>query len=202
MFIPILLLTLILGVSADLMVPKLDPQEMEPPVPPSVSQKLPVKEDPEVKLAPGESVSVSAGENPTVQIPVESRLEEKSPPGREGSRCIDCAVAHLPETLFSVKVPKLNIDFDVTELPSSKLIFASLAEKVKQLPFVKTMSIPSGIQRLQLRSLGEVEVHVTIPKFGWVQTLKLSDVISGFDIPKLPTITPKVESCVGECQDH
>ena len=126
-------------------------------------------------------------------------MEERSPPGKAGSNCIDCAVNSLPETVFSVKVPKLNINFEVRDFPSSKLIFANLADKIKMIPFVKSLSYPDDFQRMQLRSLGDVEVYVTIPKFGWNQVLKVSDVISGFNIPKTPTIAPKVESCVGDC---
>jgi len=119
-----------------------------------------------------------------------------------GVNCIDCAINNLPETLFSVKVPKLKIDFEISDFPSSRLIFANLAEKIKTLSFVKNLGFPNELQRLQLRSLGDIEVHVTIPKFAWQQTLKLRDVISGFDIPKFPSIAPKVESCVGECMSH
>lgn len=132
---------------------------------------------------------------------MELKLEERSPPGKVGSNCIDCAVSNLPEAMFSVKVPKLNINFEVSDFPSSRLIFASLAQHVKSIPFVKSLSFPSDIQRMQLRTLGDVEVLISIPKFGWKQVLKLSDVVSGFDIPKIPHIAPKVESCVGDCLD-
>lgn len=115
------------------------------------------------------------------------------------TNCIDCAIKNLPEAMFSVKVPKLNIDFEISDFPSSRLIFANLASRVKQIPFVKSLRIPSDYQRMQLKSIGDVEVHISIPKFGWSQTLRLSDVVSGFNIPKIPTIAPKVESCVGEC---
>jgi len=118
------------------------------------------------------------------------------------TNCIDCAINHLPEVAFSVKIPKLNINFEVTDFPSSRLIFANLASKIRDLPFVRSLRIPTDDQRLQLRSIGDVEVHIYIPKFGWKQVLKLSDVISGFELPKIPTIAPKVESCVGECLTH
>jgi len=129
-------------------------------------------------------------------------MEEKSPPGRLGSLCIDCAVENLPEAAFLVKVPKLNINFEVQSFPSSRLIFSNLAEKVRSIPFVKSFGIPNVEQRMQLSSLGKVDVHISIPKFGWSQTLKLSDVVAGFNFPKIPTINPKVDSCVGECIDQ
>lgn len=200
MFIPILFLTLTLA-SADLMTQKeFEPQlpVNQPEVPPADSKEPNVMEKPGIGLNPGETVKVKAEQVNTIN-PVELKLEERSPPGRVGSNCIDCAISNLPEALFSVKVPKLNINFEVSDFPSSRLIFATLAQRVKSIPFVKSLSYPSDVQRMQLRSLGDVEVLISIPKFGWKQILKLSDVVSGFDIPKIPTIAPKVESCVGDC---
>lgn len=101
-----------------------------------------------------------------------------------------------------MKVPKLNIDFEVKDFPSSRLIFANLASRIRALPFVRSLSVPNDHQRIQLRSIGDVDVHIYIPKFGWKQVLKMSDVISGFNLPKIPSIAPKVESCVGECLSH
>nr|WJJ45753.1 gene silencing suppressor [Tobacco streak virus] len=199
MFIPILFLTLTL-VSADVMT--LKGSETQPPTierRPSVPPiDLNTAEKPEVELNPGETVKVKADQTNTIN-PVELKLEERSPPGRVGSNCIDCAISNLPEAMFSVKVPKLGISFEVSDFPSSRLIFASLAQKVKSIPFIESLSFPSDFQRMQLRALGDVEVLISIPKFGWKQILKLSDVVSGFDIPKIPSIAPKVESCVGDC---
>nr|ALF12290.1 putative 2b protein [Tobacco streak virus]WBG54227.1 gene silencing suppressor [Tobacco streak virus]WNS50461.1 gene silencing suppressor [Tobacco streak virus] len=202
MFIPILFLTLTL-VSADVMTPKeFESQppmtERHPSVPPLGSVKPNIAERPGVELNPGETINVKA-EQPNTINPVELKLEERSPPGRVGSNCIDCAISNLPEAMFSVKVPKLNINFEVSDFPSSRLIFASLAQRVKSIPFIESLSFPSDIQRMQLRALGDVEVLIAIPKYGWKQILKLSDVVSGFDIPKIPSIAPKVESCVGDC---
>ncbi|UTQ50865.1 MAG: viral suppressor of RNA silencing [Solanum nigrum ilarvirus 1] len=197
MFIPICLLLLVRSASADLMGSKVEPSDL--PSPTIDGQTMRQKPEPRVEIGPGESINVKAGRDQVVQVPVETRLEERSPPGRAGSNCIDCAIAHLPETIFSVKVPKLNINFEVSDFPSSRLIFANLADRVRQLPFVKSLSVPTDTQRLQLKTLGDVEVHISIPKFGWNQILKLSDVVSGFNLPKIPSIAPKVESCVGEC---
>nr|AGN29714.1 2b protein [Tobacco streak virus] len=199
MFIPILFLTLTL-VSADVMTLKgFETQppmtERRPSVPP---MDLNTAEKPEVELNPGETVRVKADQTNTIN-PVELKLEERSPPGRVGSNCIDCAISNLPEAVFSVKVPKLGINFEVSDFPSSRLIFASLAQKVKSIPFIESLSFPSDLQRMQLRALGDVDVLISIPKFGWKQILKLSDVVSGFDFPKIPSIAPKVESCVGDC---
>nr|QXF30831.1 2b protein [Tobacco streak virus] len=213
MFIPILFLTLTL-VSADLMIPRgvEQPPRVErgtsrverPKLPPTDLETPNIPEDPEfvempeVNLNPGETVRVNADQTQST-TPLELKLEEKSPPGRVGSKCIDCAISNLPEAMFSVKVPKLNINFEVSEFPSSRLIFATLADRVKSIPFVRSLGYPSDSQRMQLRALGDVEVLISIPKFGWKQILKLSDVVSGFDLPKIPSITPKVESCVGDC---
>ncbi|AVN67119.1 ORF2b [Cape gooseberry ilarvirus 1] len=192
MSILILFLTLILGVQSELMSQNLNdvdqPQKQEIP-----------KESPRVRLNPEESVTVVADSDAVAQFPHGSPMEERSPPGKVEANCIDCAIKSLPETLFSVKVPKLNINFEVSEFPSSRLLFTSLASRVKSLPFMKSFSVPNDFQRLQLKSIGEAEVHISIPKFGWNQILKLSDVITGFNVPKLPTIVPKLESCVGEC---
>ncbi|AAB48410.1 putative 2b protein [Tobacco streak virus] len=202
MFIPILFLTLTLA-SADVMTlmesePQPSTTESRPSMPPINSGKPSVTEKPGVELNPGETVKVKAEQFNTVN-PVELKLEKRIPPGRVGSNCIDCAISNLPKAMFSVKVPKLNINFEVSDFPSSRLIFATLAQRVKSIPFIESLSFPSDIQRMQLRALGDVEVLIFIPKFGWKQILKLSDVVSGFDIPKIPSIAPKVESCVGDC---
>nr|ALA50786.1 2b protein [Parietaria mottle virus] len=202
MFIPILLLAMSLGLNADVMQPDL--------VPPTLHGKMP-RPDPlmsgvgrgnaiqdDVLLGERESVKVTAA-SATEQIPIELALEERSPPGKEGSKCIDCAVDYLPEVAFSVKVPKLNINFEVKDFPSSKLIFANLAKKIRSIPFVKSLSVSNDLQRMQLKSLGNVDVYIEIPKFGWNQVLKLSDVVAGFNIPKIPSIAPKLESCEGGC---
>jgi len=195
MFIPILFLILTV-VSADLMSVEQPPRESQP------REKIPSEEKlemPRVNLSPGDSVKVNADQTQSTMVPLEITIEERSPPGRVGSRCIDCAISNLPETLFSVKVPKLNINFEVSDFPSSKLIFASLAERIKEIPFMKSLGFPTDIQRMQLHALGDAEVLISIPKFGWKQILRLSDVVSGFEFPRIPTIAPKVESCVGDC---
>ncbi|AGN29719.1 2b protein [Ageratum latent virus 1998] len=193
MFIPILLLVLTHGLNAELMMPTVQTDRG------NVNPGREEKPEPEVVLNPEETVKITAGSVPTSQYPMSQTLEERSPPGKEGSNCIDCAVRNLPEAQFSVKVPKLNINFEISEFPSARLLFANLADRVKMLPFVKSLNVPNDLQRLQLRSMGDVDVHISIPKFGWVQVLKLSDVITGFDLPKIPTIAPKLESCVGDC---
>nr|ACT67444.1 2b protein [Tobacco streak virus]ACT67449.1 2b protein [Tobacco streak virus]AQX34656.1 2b protein [Tobacco streak virus]WKW78647.1 2b protein [Tobacco streak virus] len=198
MFIPILFLTLTLA-SADVMTPK--GFEHQPPTTDRRPSMPPLStEKPEVELNPGETVKVKADQTDVIN-PVELKLEERSPPGKAGSNCIDCAISNLPETAFSVKVPRLGINFEVSDFPSSRLIFATLARKVKSIPFIESLSFPSDIQRMQLRALGDVEVLVSIPKLGWKQVLKLSDVVSGFEFPKIPSIAPKVGSCVGDCLD-
>ncbi|ABW34639.1 p2b protein [Blackberry chlorotic ringspot virus] len=210
MFIPILLMLLSPCVLADLMphpedprfVPETRKSESVPETPDVVPGER--NTEPEIKLRPRESVKVSTdGERESpVQTLNEFRLEERSSPGKVATNCLDCAITHLPEVAFSVKVPKLNINFEVSDFPSSRLIFASLASRIKDLPFVRSLRYPTDHQRIQLRSIGDVEVHIHIPKFGWKQVLKMSDVISGFELPKIPTIAPKVESCVGECLTH
>ncbi|UXP11830.1 protein 2b [Soybean ilarvirus I] len=197
MFIPILLLTLALGSQADLMA-----QDMIPPEPKKSDFQNPNYvggERPQVTLSPEDSVKVTAT-NPNQVSGDLTTMTERSPPGNAGASCIDCAVKYLSEPVFSVRVPKLHINFEVKEFPSSKLLFTNLAHRVKNVPFIKSLSNPDDVKRIQLRSLGDVEVHISIPKFGWNQIMKLSDVISGFDIPKIPSIAPKVESCLDDCQ--
>nr|URC17613.1 P2b protein [Blackberry chlorotic ringspot virus] len=204
MFIPILLLLLSPNVLADL-IPHPEVPDENSQLPPrdlgGLGSRTP---EPEIKLKDKESVRVSTDEDDrrTPQVPSEVTLEERSPPGKVVTNCIDCAVRHLPEVIFSVKVPKLNIDFEVKDFPSSRLIFANLASRIRALPFVRSLNVPNDRQRIQLRSIGEVDVHIYIQKFGWKQVLKMSDVISGFDLPKIPSIAPKVESCMGECLSH
>nr|WIF19234.1 gene silencing suppressor [Parietaria mottle virus] len=201
MLIPILLLAMSLGLNADVM----QPDPIPSTAPGKVSQPEPPKNGvgrgsatQDVLLGEKESVKVTAASS-TEQVPIELTMEERSPPGREGSKCIDCAVDYLPEVAFSVKVPKLNIDFEVKDFPSSKLIFANLAKRIRSIPFVRSLSVSNDLQRMQLKSLGNIDVHIEIPKFGWNQVLKLSDVVAGFNIPKIPSIAPKLESCEGGC---
>nr|WNP90986.1 viral suppressor of RNA silencing [Prunus virus I] len=203
MFIPILLLILSHVCLGDLMTQSTIPESVPMPNRDETAGSVPQGE-PEIFLKPKESVRVSTDDDfqTPAQVPNEVRLEERSPPGRLGVNCIDRAVSNLPEVGFSVKVPKLGINFEVSEFPSLRLILTNLADKVKSIPFMRSLGIPNEFKRIQIRSIGEVDVHISIPKFGWLQTLKLSDVISGFDLPKIPNIAPKVESCVGECVAH
>ncbi|AYN45101.1 putative silencing suppressor [Tomato necrotic spot virus] len=213
MFIPILLLTMILGSGADVMQPDQPDVKLTPPKP---TQHLPGNQEilmntagedappRQVKLSPDEEVHVkSVGKEsgevisafPMVGQPT---IEELKGPGRDHLNCIDCAVAHLPESVFSVKVPKLDINFEVKEFPSAHLIVSNLISSVRKMP-IFSYSSPTTDVRLKLKALASYEVHVSIPKLGWSQVLKLSDVVSGLKIPPIPVIGPKVESCGEGC---
>nr|WRT26855.1 RSS protein [Mercurialis latent virus] len=206
-----------INVRADLMtgstVPNVDVlptlQERPPPGSTGVNSERIVKKIPqsspnereEIKLNPNEEVKISAPVEPEPLISTSPTLQEMGDPARESLRCVDCAVKHLPESDFSVKIPKLRINFEVKEFPSSRLLISKLASSLRRIPILTNINHQSDDFRLQLKSLGEFEVFISIPKFGWSQTLKLSDVISGLDFPKIPTLGPKLVSCVGECKD-
>nr|ACM63156.1 2b protein [Bacopa chlorosis virus] len=188
-FIPILLLAMFLGSRADLMnqdvIPSESSNQQRQTTPMNDYPRNSGEEKPKVVLTPDESVKVAA-EGPSPSLPTSVSMEEQSPPGRAGANCLDCAAEILMEPVFSIKVPKLNINFEVKDFPSSKLIFANLAQRINSVPFVKSFGNPNEFQRLQLKSLGQIDVHISIPKFGWNQIFKLSDVVSGFKSRRFP----------------